>query len=184
MILPLLTRFGITTLNLGYFVLDNALNNDTTLVELSKTMGFDPKAKRLRYMGHILNLVAERYLYGQDVSKFEEEYKKAGALERRKLWRRRREVGKLHNLIAHVMASGKRTDLFEALQATVNVGIAEGKRWKLVLDGGIRWNSTYLMVRRALELRDALNIYALQLHTTGDAFDQETYDNDYIKPHE
>ncbi len=135
-------------------------------------------------MGHILNLIAKRYLYRQDVSKFEEEYKKAGALERRKLQRRQREVRKLHNLVAHVMASGKRIDLFEALQATVNVGIAEGKRWKLVLDRGIRWNSTYLIVRRMLELRDSLNIYALQLHTTGDAFDQETYDNDYIKPHE
>ncbi len=115
MIFPLLTRFSITTSNLGYFVLDNASNNDTTLVELSKTMGFDPKAKRLRCISHIFNLIAERYLYGQDVSKFEEEYKKAGAPERRKLWRRRMEVGKLHNLVAHVMALGKCTDLFEAL---------------------------------------------------------------------
>ena len=91
-------------------------------------MGFDPKAKQLHYIGHILNLVAERCLYGQDVSKFEEEYKKAGALERRKLWRRRREVGKLHNLVTYVMGSGKRTDLFEALQVTLNISVAEGKR--------------------------------------------------------
>ncbi len=48
-------------------------------------MGFDPKAKRLYYIGHIFNLITERYLYRQDVSKFEEEYKKAGALERQKL---------------------------------------------------------------------------------------------------
>ena len=114
-ILLLLTRFGITSSNLGYFVLDNAPNNDTTLIELVKTLGFDPKAKRLRYIGHIFNLIAERYLYGQDVSKFEEQYSKAGAPERRKLWRERNEVGKLYNLIAHVIASGKRTELFEAL---------------------------------------------------------------------
>jgi len=63
-ILPLLTRFKITSSNLGYFIFNNALNNDTTLVELIKTMGFDLKAKRLRYMGHIFNLIAERYLYG------------------------------------------------------------------------------------------------------------------------
>jgi hypothetical protein len=42
------------------------------LVELSKSMGFDPKAKRLRCMGHVLNLIAEAYLYGQDVSDFED----------------------------------------------------------------------------------------------------------------
>jgi hypothetical protein len=71
-ILPLLTRFGITSSNLGYFVLNNALNNDTTLTELAKTLGFDPKLKRLRCAGHIFNLIAERYLYRQDVSKFEE----------------------------------------------------------------------------------------------------------------
>jgi hypothetical protein len=170
-ILPLLTRFSISTSNLGYFVLNNTSNNNTTLVELLKTIGFNPKAKRLRCIGYIFNLIAEQYLYGQDVSKFEEEYKKAGAPERQKLWRRRMEVGKLHNLVAHVIALGKRTDLFEALQGTANIGIAEGKRWKLVLDRGIRWNSTYIMIQRALELRDALNIYTLQLHTSNDAFD-------------
>ena len=138
MILPLLIRFGITSSNLGYFVLDNALNNDTTLVELVKTLGFDPKAKRLHCISHIFNLITERYLYRQDVSKFEEQYSEAGALERRKLWRKRNEVKKLYNLVTHIIASGKRTELFEALQSTVNTGIAEGKRWKLVLDGGIR----------------------------------------------
>jgi hypothetical protein len=78
-------------------------------------MGFDPKAKRLRCMGYIFNLIAEQYLYGQDVTKFEEQYSKAGAPEQWKLWRERNEVGKLYNLVAYVMASGKRTELFEAL---------------------------------------------------------------------
>jgi hypothetical protein len=41
------------------------------------------------------------------------------------------------------MASGKRTDLFVNLQKTLNIGVAEGKQWKLVLDGGVRWNATY-----------------------------------------
>jgi hypothetical protein len=53
--------------NLGYFVLNNALNNNTTLVELGKAIGFKPKAKRLRCIGHILNLIAKAYLFGQDV---------------------------------------------------------------------------------------------------------------------
>jgi hypothetical protein len=34
----------------------------------------------------------------------------------------------------------------------VNVGIIEEKRWKLVLDKGIRWNSTYSIIRRVIEL--------------------------------
>jgi hypothetical protein len=114
-ILPLLTRFDITSSNLDYFVFDNASNNDTTFTELAKTLGFDPKLKRLRYTSHIFNLIAERYLYRQDISKFEEQYSKAGALERRKLWRERNEVRKLYNLIAHIIVLGKRTALFEAL---------------------------------------------------------------------
>jgi hypothetical protein len=125
---PLLQHFGISNENLGYFVLDNALNNDTTLAKLGKTMGFEPIQKRLRCMGHILNLIAESYIFGQDVSTFEENYKKASPGERRKLWRQRGELGKLHNLVAHVTASGKRTDLFLALQFDANVGRAEGKR--------------------------------------------------------
>ena len=115
MILPLLTRFGITSSNFNYFVFNNALNNDITLIELAKTLGFDLKLKRLRCAGHIFNLIAERYLYKQDVSKFEEQYSKAGALERRKLWRERNEVGKLYNLVAYVIALRKCIALFKAL---------------------------------------------------------------------
>jgi hypothetical protein len=69
------------------------------------------------------------------------------------------------------MALGKRTALFEALQPELNVGIIEGKSWKLVLNRGIRWNLIYSMIRRALELQKALNIYALKLHRNGDDFD-------------
>jgi hypothetical protein len=79
-------------------------------------------------MGYILNLIAEEYLFGQDCLTFEDEYKKAGVLERRVLWRQRGELGKLHNLVAHVMASGKRIALFIALQDIDNTGKAEGKR--------------------------------------------------------
>jgi hypothetical protein len=103
------------------------LNNDITLVELSKSIGFDPKEKRLRCIGHILNLIAKEYLFGQDYATFKKEYTKAGAPKRRQLWRRRRELGKLYNLVGHVMASGKRTDLFLSLQEDLNNSVAEGR---------------------------------------------------------
>ncbi len=38
-----------------------------------------------------------------------------------------------------------------------------GKQWKLVLGWGIRWNATYSMIRRCLDLRFALDNYAAQL---------------------
>jgi len=87
-------------------------------------------------------------------------------------------------LVAHVIASGKRTDLFLALQVNANVGRAEGKRWKLLLDGGVRWNATYLMITRALHLREALDLYANKLRGSIEELDQETFEYDYLTPQE
>jgi hypothetical protein len=36
------------------------------------------------------------------------------------------------------------------------------------------------MITRALQLREALDTYALKLHTSKDFFDQETYMSDYL----
>jgi hypothetical protein len=149
-----------------------------------KSIKFDPKEKRLCYIGYILNLITEEYLFKQDYSTFKKEFKKAGAPEQQALWRRRREIRKLHNLVAHIIALGKRTDLFLALQNTFNISVAAGKRWKLVLDGGIRWNASYAMITRALQLREALDTYALKLHASKDSFDQETYMSDYLSDNE
>jgi hypothetical protein len=165
---------------LGYFILDNTLNNNTTLQELGKSMDLDPILKRLRCIGHIINLIAESYIFGQDASSWEDNFKKAGPGERRKLWRQRGELGKLHNLVVYVVASGKRTELFESLQIEANIGPAGKRVWKLVLDSGIRWNSIYLMIRRALELREALDLYALKLRVSTDEYDLETFTDDYL----
>ena len=82
------------------------------------------------------------------------------------------------------MASGKRLDLFTALQLIENIGKATRKRWKLVLDGGIRWNATYSMIRRALELKQALNTYTAQLRVSSNILDNETYKQDYLSDSE
>ena len=59
MLLLALIHFSIKNNNLSYFVLNNATNNDITLIELTKSINFDPLEQRLRYIGHILNLIAE-----------------------------------------------------------------------------------------------------------------------------
>ena len=66
-------------------MLDNASNNDITLIKLSKTIGFKLVQKQLRYMGHILNLIAKSYIFGQDAFTFKEDHKEALLKERRKL---------------------------------------------------------------------------------------------------
>ena len=60
---PVLKKFSIIKENLGYFILNNTPNNDTTLIKLIKKINFKPIEKRLRYIGHIMNLIAEVYLF-------------------------------------------------------------------------------------------------------------------------
>jgi len=48
-------------------------------------MGFDLKAKRLRYMGHVLNLIVKAYLYKQDTFDFEAQFKEQGLKGYRKM---------------------------------------------------------------------------------------------------
>jgi hypothetical protein len=66
-------------------MLNNALNNNITLVKLRKTIRFEPIQKRLHYMGYIINLIAKSYIFKQDILTFEENYIKALLKERRKL---------------------------------------------------------------------------------------------------
>ena len=51
-ITPVLSQYGITASNLGWFVLDNAFNNDTTLENLAGSFSFTVKELRLRCAGH------------------------------------------------------------------------------------------------------------------------------------
>jgi hypothetical protein len=66
-------------------VLDNTSNNDTTLKELAKVLRFDPVQQRLRCIGYIINLIAKSYIFRQDALTWEDNFKKAGLEEQRKL---------------------------------------------------------------------------------------------------
>jgi hypothetical protein len=74
----LIYNFLFFLFNFSYFILDNTPNNNTILQELSRQIGFDPKKKRLRYIGHVINLVTETYLFGQNAALFDNKLKKAG----------------------------------------------------------------------------------------------------------
>ena len=66
-------------------MLDNALNNNITLVKLRKTIRFKLIQKQLRYMGYIINLIAKLYIFEQDILTFKENYIKALPKKRQKL---------------------------------------------------------------------------------------------------
>src|SRR5438876_11655432 len=77
LLIKIIKEFDIQDL-LGYFVTDNADNNDIYINAVLRTLMPDLFAKersrrRLRCWGHILNLAANALLYGDDPESFEAE---------------------------------------------------------------------------------------------------------------
>ena len=48
----------------GYITLDNAANMDTAAEGIAFALGFDPKQRRVRCFGHVINLVVRALLFG------------------------------------------------------------------------------------------------------------------------
>lgn len=162
-----------------YFAADNATNNDKALRLLTRNLEIDPVKQRLRCVGHILNLVCKAILYGVDedciarvldegtpvdlgdasgVTTFEGILRTGDEAGRLEAWRKKGPIGRLHNLVVHIKDNSSRRLFFESKQREA-VGDDGARLYRAVLNGGIRWNSTYEMVHRALQLKDALTLY-------------------------
>lgn len=70
-LLQVICDYNITD-KLGYFVLDNIESNNVCVDLLLKQLcpNFHKKYRRLRYVGHIINLAAHAFLYGKDPKAF------------------------------------------------------------------------------------------------------------------
>jgi hypothetical protein len=170
---------------IAYFIADNASNNDAALKILSTylpSIQLDPVKQRLRCTGHIYNLVCKAILYGVDsdcltdasqasqavptmtsVSAFEATINGGGDDEAKlTAWRKKGPVGKLYNTVIHIKENLTRRLRFESKQrelVTPSEESAYMKIYRVVVNGGIRWNSTYLMIERAMKLKDAIHLY-------------------------
>ena len=107
---------------IGCVVSDNATTNDCCLQHLYKTIDpemrpADIRARRMRCYGHVLNLVARAFLYGEDFETFEAESQVYGLLSRQeedlRHWRKKGPVGKLHNVVKFIRSSPQRSELFK-----------------------------------------------------------------------
>ncbi|EKG09168.1 HAT domain-containing protein [Macrophomina phaseolina MS6] len=72
-------------------------------------------------------------------------------------WRKRGPVGKLHSIVRYIRSSPQRRHAFESRQEEAEVA----RTVRLMLNGGIRWNSTYNMIARAIRLKSAIDEYIL-----------------------
>jgi fatty acid-binding protein DegV len=75
-------------------------------------------------------------------------------------------IGKLHNLVTHIKHNNTRKGIFESKQREAAIAKDANKILRVVTNGGIRWNSTYLMIERGIRLKDALTLY--QSHEESD----------------
>ncbi|KAG7001052.1 hypothetical protein FocnCong_v012388 [Fusarium oxysporum f. sp. conglutinans] len=82
---------------MGFFMMDNARSNDVCILELAEQYPIIRRENRLRCVGHMLNLIVKALLFGQGVSKLEQQLRGASDDERFEIWRKQSFIGKLHN---------------------------------------------------------------------------------------
>jgi len=149
--------------------------------------------QRLRCSCHIINLVCKAILYGCDidcveealstddysgtVSEFEAVTRGHDGQAALQAWRRKGPIGKLHNLVIHALSSPARIEFFKSKQREASDD--EERLYQLVINGGIKWNSTCDMLERAFKLQDAINLY--QSHYATELEDDQLSSDDWYE---
>jgi hypothetical protein len=111
----LLQHFNLTT-SLGNVVTDNASENSACLDVLAKETTMDLQQRHLLCVGHVINLVSQQVLFGNDVNAFEPELVTTVEQLELQQWRRKGPIGKLHNLIKYITYSSNRQNRFHNTQ--------------------------------------------------------------------
>ncbi|KAF4966507.1 hypothetical protein FSARC_5821 [Fusarium sarcochroum] len=169
---------------LGVSICDNAASNDVRLRNLYTTLDAsitraDTEARRMRCFGHILNLVAQAFLFGDDAASFELQSEAYDMLERveedLEHWRAKGPVGKLHNIVKFIRASPQRTEAFKAHARereevdTYKLAEESTAELEVIQNNATRWNSTFMMIERALVKQSELNSFIQELGLEADA---------------
>jgi hypothetical protein len=104
---------------LGYFCTDNATTNDVAIRIICQRLRpdiQDPRKRRIRCLGHIINLAATAFLFGNDSASIEAEssdFNNTDYLNAQlAFWRKKGSKGKLHNLIHFIRKTPQRRERF------------------------------------------------------------------------
>jgi len=180
-ITKVLDDWGISS-RLGVTISDNASSNNTCVDALYRQLRpelfqHERRFFRIRCYGHILNLIAKAFLFGADDEAFLSELEardfsedlsteEINVLDR---WRRNGPVGKLHSIVRFIRASPQRRELLKTIGSMQNDAADDNvlSQWAeeyakdaelgLVANNQTRWNSTYLMIERAIRKRPQID---------------------------
>jgi hypothetical protein len=160
-IAAIIEHFNISE-RIGYFMTDNATNNDTCIEALGLEYGFNPLHRRLRCSGHKINLVARAMLWGVDEEAFENELA-AIDLEDHDLsiWRKKGPLGKMRNTIIWIRSSPQRNEAFKQLQQEHPL---ISKISELHVPNDTRWNSMWDAIDVFIKLRPAIEDFYHKAH--------------------
>jgi hypothetical protein len=160
-LLPVLQDYGVVR-KLGAIIADNASPNNT-LCEIIESHMFREedrkwKAKhwRIRCSGHIINLAVQAFLFTNvinidELESYDEKEQQGETGDEKAQRTKFRLIGPLsqmHNIVIHIRGSTARIAEFLELARRI-----------IPLDNRTRWNSWYLMLVIALELRPAVEKY-------------------------
>ncbi|KAI1664628.1 hypothetical protein L13192_10747 [Pyrenophora tritici-repentis] len=130
-----LTTYGITADNVGYFVLDNASNNDTTVAALARHFNFTTAHRRLRCGPHTLNLIGQIIIFGSDQAAYDNTAGVTTSVEEEQQflaqWRREGPLGILIAIINYIKTP-QQYDLFASFQKTAADEVPLELRHKLL----------------------------------------------------
>src|SRR5439155_21117785 len=162
---PVMKEYDIHS-RFGYFVGDNATNNNTSIECLDQLMqddgyeGFEPVKRRLRCFAHEMQIAIKGLLFGPKVKELEEYPAMVGITEEekreyaKKKWRAFGAVGKLHNVVKYIRGSPQRREAYSIVRDELR---KEAEKKFRVND--TRWGSVIDMVEYALENRVHLEMY-------------------------
>jgi hypothetical protein len=150
---------------LGFCVLDNAGDNDTSLCAvqaylLNEGVVWNGDSHRLRCFGHIVSLIARAFTANKPLKLV----RPKGAPKLVKVpWVCPSDaLSKLHHIIVFIMATAQRIEEFMEINNYTNDEILHPVR-----ENDTRWFSTYLMVVRAILLRNSIDLFIARYMTSG-----------------
>jgi hypothetical protein len=85
----------------------------------------------------------------------EGDWKKVG-----ELWRKRGSIGRLHNIIRYIRMTPQRREEFDAIEAGGDLEEFDGL--ELIQNNQTRWNSYYVSITRALNLKERIELFCLR----------------------